>query len=135
MLDKKTYRQVDPSLAEMVLEKLKKLNTRSRKIFLVCEIVIGKPQKLLKLAISEYKPAMMIVGTNLYGKIPLRLTESSLKLPRLNHYKHSPGTLPSHGHKISSSLFHHKLLFSKTAVSEYFLKFCISVRYCIQAVL
>lgn len=126
VLDEKTYKQVDPALADMVLEKLKKLNTHGRRISLVYEIVIGNPQKLLKLAIAEYKPAMMIVGTHQYGQTPLVPTESSDHLLSMLHHRHPSPTPPLLGHKLSS-LFHHghKSIFSKATVSEYFLQYAL----------
>ncbi|OBA19589.1 hypothetical protein METBIDRAFT_27749, partial [Metschnikowia bicuspidata var. bicuspidata NRRL YB-4993] len=101
VLDEKCHTFVDPSLAEIVLEKLKKLNTHSKRISLVFEVVIGHPQKLLKKAILEYKPAMMIVGTHQYG--PLR-----------------PNT-PHTGHPTPL----HRSLFSKSSTSKYFLQYAL----------
>lgn len=127
VLDEKTYKKVDPSLADLVLEKLKKLNTHDRRISLVYEIVIGNPQKLLKRAITEYKPAMMIVGTHQYGQAPLVPTESSADLLNMNHHKHSSVTPAVQPHKLSSSFIHHnhKSIFSKTKISEYFLQYAL----------
>lgn len=127
VLDEKTYKKVDPSLADLVLEKLKKLNTHDRRISLVYEIVIGNPQKLLKKAITEYNPAMMIVGTHQYGQAPLVPTESSADLLNMNHHRHHPVTPPLQPQKLSSGFIHHghKSLFSKTKISEYFLQYAL----------
>lgn len=67
VLDEKMHLCVDPERANTVLAKLESLNTYNRRISMVYEVVVGKPQKLLKLAIEEYKPAMMVVGTHQYG--------------------------------------------------------------------
>lgn len=127
VLDEKTYKRVDPTLADLVLEKLKKLNSHSRRISLVLEIVVGNPQKLLKKAITEYKPAMMIVGTHQYGQAPLAPTASSTNLLSMNHHKHHHMSQLNLNHKLSSGihLHNHKSLFSKTTVSEYFLQYAL----------
>lgn len=127
VLDEKTYSKVDPALADMVLKKLTKLNTHKRRISLVYEIVIGNPQKFIKRAITEYKPAMMIVGTHQYGQLPLVPTESSANLLSMNHHKHAPTTPPAQVSKLSSSFFHHghKSIFSKASISEYFLQYAL----------
>lgn len=127
VLDEKTYKRVDPPLADLVLEKLKKLNTHDRRISLVYEIVIGNPQKLLKKAITEFKPAMMIVGTHQYGQAPMVPTESSVDLLNMNHHRHHPVTPPLQPHKLSSGFLHHghKSLFSKATTSEYFLQYAL----------
>lgn len=64
VLDEKQHHKIDKNLAKEVMEKLKALNIHSLKISLTLEIVIGKTEKLLKAAIAEYKPAMMILGTH-----------------------------------------------------------------------
>lgn len=127
VLDEKTYSKVDPSLADMVLKKLTRLNTHKRRISLVYEIVIGNPQKLLKKSITEYKPAMMVVGTHQYGQLPLEPTESAVNLLSMNHHKHAPTTSPILSSKLSSSFFHHghKSIFSKASISEYFLQYAL----------
>lgn len=64
VLDEKTHSTIDKVEANLALDKLESLNLHSKKISLVYEIVIGNTQKLLKAAIAEYKPAMMIMGTH-----------------------------------------------------------------------
>lgn len=113
VLDDKYYRQVDPALAEQVLAKLEKLNTHSKKISLVYEVVIGKPQKLLKLAIEEYKPNTMIVGTHQQGGV-LQLSPSSTNIINLSHHTHH-----HHHHH------HHMPFLSKASVSKYFMQFAL----------
>lgn len=66
VLDEKKFDSIDRTAANKNLNKIEALNAHFKKISLVFEIVIGKPQKLLKKAIEEYSPAMMIVGTHHY---------------------------------------------------------------------
>lgn len=108
VLDEKHYNYVDADLADKVVEKLKKLNTYNRRISLVYEVTIGRPQKVLKLAIEEYKPAMMIVGSHQYGSLPSH-TSTNLNAP-------SRSLLPHHSHL---------LIFGKTSISKYFLMFAL----------
>lgn len=112
VLDDKSYKFVDPVLAEMVLEKLEKLNTYNRKISMVYEVVIGRPQKLLKLAIEEYKPAMMIVGTHQYGQVSIPTSKSTANLINLSH------GLQPHAHS-------HFPFLSKASISKYFLMYAL----------
>lgn len=114
VLDEKTYKFVDPTLAESVLKKLEKLNTYNRKISMVYEVVIGKPQKLLRLAIDEYKPAMMIVGTHQYGLAPIPTSSSTTNLINLTH-----GLQPHVQHHS------HFLFLQKTSISKYFLMYAL----------
>jgi nucleotide-binding universal stress UspA family protein len=64
VLDEKKHQSINRDDANKALTKIQMLNTHPKKVSLVLEIVIGKPQKLLKDAITEYKPAMMIIGTH-----------------------------------------------------------------------
>lgn len=68
VLDEKKNNIIDKTEANKVLSKIEALNAHSKKISLVFEIVIGKPQKLLKKAIDEYSPAMMTVGSHHYNE-------------------------------------------------------------------
>lgn len=79
VLDEKLHRVADPNLANEVLARLELVNTHSKKVSLVYEVVVGKPQKLLKNAIDEYKPAMMVVGHHHHheGHLPF-LAKSSV---------------------------------------------------------
>mmetsp|Transcript_6612 Transcript_6612/g.8324 ORF Transcript_6612/g.8324 Transcript_6612/m.8324 type:complete len:511 (-) Transcript_6612:1721-3253(-) len=67
VLDEKQHEFIDKRQANKALNKIELLNTHFKKVSLVFEVVIGKPQKLLKKAIDEYSPAMMIIGTRHYG--------------------------------------------------------------------
>lgn len=67
VLDEKQHESIDKRQANKALNKIELLNTHFKKVSLVFEVVIGKPQKLLKKAIDEYSPAMMIIGTRHYG--------------------------------------------------------------------
>ncbi|KAJ8140534.1 hypothetical protein OY671_006283 [Metschnikowia pulcherrima] len=120
VLDEKSYTFVDPSLAEIVLEKLKKLNTHSKRISLVYEVVIGNPQKLLKKAISEYKPAMMIVGTRQYGAAPEPVNHMT---PFLSHPQPVRPGQPQPVHPVHSPL--HRSIFGKSSTSKYFLQYAL----------
>lgn len=63
VLDEKQYTSIDTPAATASLERLQALNAHGKKIQMVFETTIGKPKKLLKRAIEEYKPAMMAIGT------------------------------------------------------------------------
>lgn len=113
VLDEKAYKFVDPELADSTLQKLETLNTYNRKVSMVYEVVIGRPQKLLKLAIDEYKPAMMIVGLHQYGQAPIPTSSSTTNLINLTH------GLQPHVHH------HHFSFLQKTSISKYFLMFAL----------
>lgn len=114
VLDEKMYTSVDQKLGKQVLDKLEKSNTHNKKISLVYEAVIGKPQKLLAQAVDEYKPAMMVVGTHDYEKahVPDLMSSSSVDLVSQTH--------PMHSHSK-----HHRGFLSKSSVSKYFLQFAL----------
>lgn len=63
-LDEKKYDAINKPKVKQLLAKIEQLNKHIKKVSLVFEVVIGKPQKLLKKAIEEYNPAMMIIGTH-----------------------------------------------------------------------
>lgn len=67
-LDEKKYDVIDKAKVNELLSRIEQLNKHVKKVSLVFEVVIGKPQKLLKKAIEEYKPAMMIIGTHNHDK-------------------------------------------------------------------
>ena len=67
-LDEKKYDVIDKVKVNELLSRIEQLNKHVKKVSLVFEVVIGKPQKLLKKAIEEYKPAMMIIGTHNHDK-------------------------------------------------------------------
>lgn len=87
---------VDHGKAQELLETLEALNVTSKRMAIVLEVMIGRPQKSLKAAIAEYKPAMMVVGTH--------------------HFK-SNADLAVHHHNF--------LLFQKTTISKYFLQYAL----------
>lgn len=95
VLDEKLYDCIDKAKAERQLNKIEAMNCHSKKVSLVYEVVIGKPQKLLKKAIDEYEPAMMIIGTH--------------------HFKDKDNS--AHPHTRS-----HLKLISKTSMSKHFLE-------------
>ncbi|CUM64831.1 uncharacterized protein PRCAT00002446001 [Priceomyces carsonii] len=64
VLDEKSHDTIDNVEAGKILSRIELLNKHFRKVAIVFETVIGKPQKLLKRAIDEFKPAMMIIGTH-----------------------------------------------------------------------
>ncbi|KAK6458718.1 uncharacterized protein RJT20DRAFT_4306 [Scheffersomyces xylosifermentans] len=66
VLNDKQYDSIDKEKANKALAKIELLNRRLKKVSMVFEVVIGKPQKSLKKAIDEYSPAMMIIGTRHY---------------------------------------------------------------------
>ncbi|KAK6202254.1 uncharacterized protein RJT21DRAFT_118258 [Scheffersomyces amazonensis] len=66
VLDEKQFEFIDKEKANRSLERIDRLNTKFKKIAIVFEVVIGKPQKLLKAAIDEYNPNMMIIGSHHY---------------------------------------------------------------------
>lgn len=99
VLDDRNYKAVEPASAESILLRLKKLNSHEKKVSLVYEVVIGRPQKLLKSAILEYNPAMMIVGT--HQDLPLSSSSSA------------------HQHR------HHGSFFGKSSISKYFLQYAL----------
>ncbi|KAI3403299.2 hypothetical protein KGF56_003887 [Candida oxycetoniae] len=67
--EKKTpLSSIDKLQANTHLANFEKLNVHLKKIAIVFEVVIGKPQKCLKLAIEEYNPSMMVIGTHHYSE-------------------------------------------------------------------
>lgn len=66
VLDEKHFDRIDKREANKALGKIELLNSHAKKIRIVFETVIGKPQKLLKKAIAEYNPQMMVIGTHHY---------------------------------------------------------------------
>ncbi|ODV66789.1 hypothetical protein HYPBUDRAFT_109438 [Hyphopichia burtonii NRRL Y-1933] len=66
VLDEKRFDHIDKSKAKKILNSIETLNSHKKKVAVVFETAIGKPQKLLKKAIEEYGPAMMVVGTHHY---------------------------------------------------------------------
>lgn len=107
VLDDRNYKAVEPSSAESILRRLKKLNSHERKVSLVYEVVIGRPQKLLKEAILEYNPAMMIVGTHQEPTGSLSVSSSSSNLAGAAHHRHQHS------------------FFGKSSISKYFLQYAL----------
>lgn len=69
VLDEKQYTHIDRNTAMAALAKIEALNeVHRKKVKLIFEVAIGKPQKLLKNAINEYDPQMMIIGTRHYDR-------------------------------------------------------------------
>lgn len=68
VLDEKLHSYINKKQATQNLARIERLNTHFKKISLVYEIVIGKPQKLLKNAVEEYVPAMMVMGAHDYNE-------------------------------------------------------------------
>lgn len=68
VLDEKLYHEIDKPKCNATLETFEQLNVHNKKIAIVYEIDIGKPQKLLKKAIDEYAPQMMAIGTHTADK-------------------------------------------------------------------
>lgn len=69
VLDEKRYSTIDRNTAMAALSKIENLNeVHHKKVKLIFEVAIGKPQKLLKNAINEYDPQMMIIGTRHYDR-------------------------------------------------------------------
>lgn len=64
VLDEKLHDHVDRPRAERALHKIELLNKHVKKVLVVFEVVVGRPQKLLQRAIDEYLPAMMVIGTH-----------------------------------------------------------------------
>ena len=89
---------IDKKQANDTLASFEKLNVHSKKIAIVFEMVIGKPQKLLKYAIEEYKPSMMIIGTH-------HFVENRDSSHNNNHHHH-----------------HHRGFFSSSSISKHFLE-------------
>lgn len=153
VMDEKNHGVLDAAEAQAVVDRLKRLNTHSKRISLVYEVVIGNPQKLLKNAILEYKPAMMIVGTKHYGPATPMASESvgatgngangttngtgtisggAPMTPFLSHPQPvRPNTLfPTTLHlSLHLAQSHHsplhRLIFLKTSTSKYFLQYAL----------
>ncbi|KAI5964262.1 uncharacterized protein KGF55_002204 [Candida pseudojiufengensis] len=70
VIDEKNKNQqiIDKNQANVNLKNFEDLNVHFKKISLIFEIVIGKPMKLLKNAIAEYSPSMMVIGTHHYNE-------------------------------------------------------------------
>ncbi|KAI5957716.1 hypothetical protein KGF57_002982 [Candida theae] len=66
VLDEKKHVSIDKIKANANVAHFEKLNVHYKKVALLFEVVIGKPQKALKLAIAEYAPSMMVIGTHHY---------------------------------------------------------------------
>lgn len=64
VLDEKIHHQINRDKCQKSLEVIENLNIHNKKISIVYEVVIGKPQKYLKRAIDEYTPQMMAIGTH-----------------------------------------------------------------------
>lgn len=64
VLDEKKYREINKKQAHTNLQNIEELNSHHKKISIVYEIAIGKPQKLLEKAIDEFKPQIMCIGTH-----------------------------------------------------------------------
>ncbi|CAK9441722.1 uncharacterized protein LODBEIA_P55900 [Lodderomyces beijingensis] len=58
---------IDKKQAAAHLQHFEELNVHQKKISIVFEVVTGKPEKCLKLAIEEYSPSMMVIGTHHYN--------------------------------------------------------------------
>lgn len=116
VLDEKIYKRVDSGLGEQVLAKIEKLNTHNKKLSIVFEAVIGKPQKLLRKAIDEYKPAMMVVGTHNYEKAQLHRLSLSQNIVSQSHPTHTPQSQAHHKHRG---------FLSKASISKYFLQYAL----------
>ncbi|KAG5418502.1 hypothetical protein I9W82_004030 [Candida metapsilosis] len=84
VLDEKRYASIDKVKANANLSNFEKLNVHFKKVAILFEVVIGKPQKTLKLAIAEYAPSMMVIGTHHYTEKEMKhshrgfLSKSSL---------------------------------------------------------
>ncbi|CAH6722516.1 hypothetical protein CLIB1444_10S00188 [[Candida] jaroonii] len=64
VLDEKLHNKIDKKVVNKNLFKIEELNIHNKKISIVFEVDIGKPQKLLQRAIDEYKPQMMCIGSH-----------------------------------------------------------------------
>lgn len=64
VLDEKLHNKIDKKMVNKNLFKIEELNIHNKKISIVFEVDIGKPQKLLQRAIDEYKPQMMCIGSH-----------------------------------------------------------------------
>lgn len=61
-LDEKLHHDIDRDACNKELEVFQDLNVHDKKIAMVYEIVIGKPQRSIQRAIDEYAPQMMVMG-------------------------------------------------------------------------
>lgn len=66
VLDEKKYASIDKLKANVNLSTFANLNVHFKKVSMLFEVVIGKPEKSLKMAIAEYAPSMMVIGTHHY---------------------------------------------------------------------
>lgn len=66
VLDEKKYVTIDKLKANANITQFEQLNVHFKKVSMIFEVVIGKPLKTLKLAIAEYAPSMMVIGTHHY---------------------------------------------------------------------
>ncbi|CAN3474650.1 hypothetical protein DICA0_B05446 [Diutina catenulata] len=69
VLEERRYQGVDRAAAQKALATIEGLNRiHKKKVKLIFETVVGKPQRLLKTAINEYNPQMMVMGTKHYDR-------------------------------------------------------------------
>ncbi|KAI5967878.1 hypothetical protein CANMA_002646 [Candida margitis] len=68
VLNEKKYTSIDKKQANANLSTFEQLNVHFKKVALLFEVVIGKPEKSLKQAIKEYAPSMMVIGTRHFSE-------------------------------------------------------------------
>lgn len=68
VLDDKAYLAVDRQKAQLIMNQIELLNARDRKVSITLELALGKPMRLLKTAIDEYEPQIMVIGSKHYDE-------------------------------------------------------------------
>ena len=97
VLHEKAYSYIDKKQAAREMKMLESLNKSGKKISIIYEVAIGRPRLLLKLAIEEYSPSMMVIGSSQNeGKSNFfyNFTHGSLSRPSFRQYFLEYGTVP-----------------------------------------
>ncbi|KAG7195989.1 uncharacterized protein KQ657_002376 [Scheffersomyces spartinae] len=68
VLDDKSHLTIDREKAQLIMNQIQLLNIRDRKIAIVLELALGKPMVLLREAVEEYDPQIMVIGSKHYNE-------------------------------------------------------------------
>lgn len=88
VIDEMDSAHIDKEDAQRLLRKFEDLNVRDRRIAIVYEAVVGKPRKLLKEAIEEFAPSMLLVG--MHPDVPTGLFSKTTVSQHFLQYAHVP---------------------------------------------
>lgn len=97
VLHEKANTHIDKKRASREMKMLESLNKSGKKISIIYEVAIGRPRFQLKLAIEEYCPSMMVIGSSENeGKSNFlyNFTHGSLSRPSFRRYFLEYGMVP-----------------------------------------